>query len=66
MQTLENKFREEIKELQRILSETKERGKDTEDSLRREVESLKSIIQDLENRLGMFGALELLNQTWYA
>ncbi|XP_069115679.1 probable DNA double-strand break repair Rad50 ATPase [Argopecten irradians] len=52
LNSLESKYRSEIRDLQKFLSDTKERAKDSEDSLRKEVQSLKSIIQDLENRLG--------------
>ncbi|XP_060068576.1 myosin-4-like [Ylistrum balloti] len=52
LNSLESKYRSEIRDLQQFLSDTKERAKDSEDSLRKEVQSLKSIIQDLENRLG--------------
>ena len=52
LSSLENKYRSEIKELQQILADSKIRAKETEDSLRKEVSSLKLIIQDLEDRLG--------------
>ncbi|OWF56036.1 leucine-, glutamate- and lysine-rich protein 1-like [Mizuhopecten yessoensis] len=52
LNSLESKYRSEIRDLQKFLSDTKERAKDSEDSLRKEVQSLKSIIQNLENRLG--------------
>lgn len=51
LNSLENKYRSEIKELQQILADSKIRAKETEDSLRKEVSSLKAIIKDLEDRL---------------
>jgi hypothetical protein len=38
--------------LQRLLKETRERAKTMEDQLRAEIESLKKIIKDLDERLG--------------
>jgi len=54
LNALENKYRAEIRDLQKFLTETKERAKESENSLRNEIQSLKGIIQDLENRLGRY------------
>ncbi|KAK3105323.1 hypothetical protein FSP39_022556 [Pinctada imbricata] len=49
--SIDNRYKSEIKELQQILADSKLRAKETEDSLRKEVQNLKDIIRDLENRL---------------
>ena len=54
----QHKHKSEIAELHRQIAENKARGREMEDSLRREIESLKKIIKDLELRLSKLASDE--------
>lgn len=60
--SMENKHKAEISDLHKQMAENKARGVDSENSLRREVDSLKNIIRDLEARLSEYLPLKLKNQ----
>ena len=50
--SIESRYKAEISDLNDLLKENRRKSKEMEDELRKEINSLKAIIKDLEARLG--------------